>query len=115
MLLKSSTLIESLIAMILIMLVFGMSMQIFLSKGGIGTNHNRFQAIVLGENIYNKTIAGIPIKDGEMGTPSLTADRIIEPFKESSSLFLLTILVFDKDSILLFKKKELLKNYVLQK
>lgn len=112
--LKSSTLIETIIAMILIMLVFGLSMQVFLSKGGIGTNHNRFQAIILGESIYAKTIAGIPIKDEEMQTSSLTTNKTIEPYKKSSGLYVLTILVFDKDSTLLFKKEELIKTDVSQ-
>jgi len=109
--LKSSTLIESIIAMILIMLVMGMSMQVFLSKGGIGTNHNKFQAIILAENIYNKTISGETINDEDLQTATLNAEKTIETFKESSGLFVLTIQVYGKDSSLLFRKKELLMNY----
>ena len=113
--LKSSTLIESIIAMILIMLVLGLSMQVFLSKGGIGTNHNRFKACVLGNNIYNKTIAGLPLTDDDMQTASLTADKTVVPYKEAPGLMVLTIHVFDKDSTLLFTKKELIKSYVSHK
>ena len=86
-------------------------MQVFLSKGGTGTNHNRFQAIVLGESIYNKTIAGVPIPDEDMETPSLTASKTIEPYNESPGLFVLSIQVFGNDSALLYQKKELIKSY----
>lgn len=110
--LRASTLVETLVAMVIIMTVFGLSMMVFLNKGGADTNTLRFRASVMGENIYNKTMAGVAVDDDELKSAALVADRSVDLYQDFPGLYVLTINVFGRDSCLLFQKKELLKEWI---
>ena len=105
--LKSSTLVESIIAMIIIMMVMAMSFQVFLNKGGIGTNHRRLLAMILVENVYNKTLSGETLAEEDLVLNSITAQRTIEPYPGNSNLFVMEIKATDIDSTVLFCKTEI--------
>jgi|GEM_PF-463191 len=104
--LKASTLIEVIIAMIIIMTVFGIAMHIFFNLESYNGNRQRIRALLLMQSVYNETISEHTYDDNEIELGQLVVEKTVSEQNESGTLLLLEMAVRDKKSGLLILQQE---------
>ena len=107
--LKAATLIESLMAMIIIMLCLGIATMIYVNIMNADNNSLKLKAqLVLAEQAYQAKSSNTFLDDNTE-TETLLIEKKIEKYKQQDNLILLYLKAFDKNTKkLLAERKELI-------
>jgi hypothetical protein len=105
---KASTLIEVVVAMVIMFITFGLGMMIYHNVLKSGINLQNIKADHLSSQIVEETIKARSYFDEEMELQDLLVKKRIGPYQNNSSLLLLEIQVFSKDAKLLAETSQLI-------
>lgn len=106
--LVASTLIELIIAMIILMVVFGIALQIFLNVESYNGNRERSRALLLSNTVLNTAIATNSFVDTELEAGHLALSLHVSPYLRSRSLLLLDLLAVNKSSGIIVLHRQVL-------
>lgn len=106
--LKASTLIESLIAMIILVVCLGIGTMVFANVLNSGRERSVLHATLLADEEALKIKAQKNYLDGEENVGDWTLKRTVERYPETENLFLLSIAVIDNNHKIVFVRRELI-------
>jgi len=104
---KGSTLIEAIIAMLIVTITFAMAMVLMLSISKNSNNSIKTKAYLLTNQIYTQSKAENLYIDQEFDFENVIIKKTILPVKESEELFLLSITAWNKFNNKLVERTEI--------
>ena len=106
--LKAATLIESLVAMVIVMLCFGISAMIYVNVMNADNQRLKLSAHLLLNETAVLTKTGKNFLDREIKGERLDIKASFTKYRESSDLTLMTLTAVDKEGKLLGTRKEII-------
>lgn len=106
--LKASTLMESLVAMIVIMICFVIASMIYTNIINSTNNKLKLDASLLLKEIGIKAKEENNYLDEKFETENLVVQKSVTSYKNSGNLSLLTLIAFDKNGKKIAEQKELI-------
>lgn len=105
---KASTLLESLVAMVLIMICFGIAMMIYVNVMSSDNNRQKLSAQLLLNQVALEGKQEKKYLDEKIEAGNMTIQKTVAPYKEADNLSLLTLTAFDKNGKMIAQHKELI-------
>jgi competence protein ComGF len=106
---KSSTLIEALVAMVIIILVYAIGLTIFINVNKSNNNRLKIEAFLVLEDIVTNTKKEAKYIDEIYDLENLKIEKKITKYENNNSLNILQIKVLSKDNKLLAEHREIVK------
>ena len=106
--LKATTLAESLIAMVIIMLVFGIAVTIFANVSDSTMMHEKIRAEIILQDILLKTKAAKNFIDGETEINGIKIMKKVVPYSGAQGLSMITLTALNRNNKQIVKKSELI-------
>ena len=103
--LKASTLVETMVAMVIIMISFGVVITFLMNNPG-SKNRMRVNAYLHCEDVKSETKLKALFFDKEYDFDNMTIYKTIHDFKESKEIKILLIEAFTKDDRLIYESKD---------
>lgn len=105
---KASTLMETLIAMVVIVLCFSLGLLIYMNVVSSENRMQKFHANLLLKNIAAEVQKENEFIDVEIETDGLTVKQSIKKYESAENLFQLTLTAFDKKNRLIAAHREII-------
>jgi len=106
--LKASTLVESLIAMVILVVCLGIGTMVFTNVLNSDAERKKLHATLLANEEALKTKSEKMYLDGEEKNGDWTLKRTVQKYEGSENLFLLSIAVLDQDRKIIVVHRELI-------
>jgi Tfp pilus assembly protein PilV len=106
--LKASTLVESLIAMVILVVCLGIGTMVFTNVLTSDKERKRLHATLLANEEAAITKAQHTFLDSEEKAGDWTLKKTIEKYENTANLFLLSIAVLDNNNKIVYIRKELI-------
>ena len=106
--LKSSTLVETIIAMLIVTIAFSMAMVLMLNISKNSNNSLKTKAYILANDVLVKTKAEKTYFDQEFDYGNIIIKKTLTEYENNEELFQLKVLAFDSRNRKLFEQNELL-------
>lgn len=103
--LKGSTIIEALTAMVIISLIFGISLDLYLNIAQNDNNYLRYRAIVEMDRVYYKTLSEKNFNDDVTESDGITVEKKILPYTHASHVRILQCTARDRKERTLYEKR----------
>lgn len=107
--LKASTLIEALVAMIIIVVIYTIGLTIFINVNKANNNRLKIEAFLQLEDIVANTKKEARYLDETYDLNNMKIEKIITKYDNNNNLNLLQIKVLTKDNKLLAEHREVVK------
>jgi len=105
---RASTLVETIVAMLIITIVFSMAFLIFLNISKNSNNAIKTKAYFLASDILVKTISEKQYFDSDYNFGNVIIKRIVTEYHKNDELFQLNITAFDFKNHKLFEQNKLI-------
>ena len=105
--LKGSTLIESLVALILVMLAMGIAATVFTNVMSFSNYNAQSRAVILLNRISMETKKDKMYLDGTLTDKEFVIEKRVSPYNNSRDLSVLWLKAYDKKEKLIAERKEL--------
>lgn len=105
---RGSTLIETLVAMVIVVISFGSGMMVYLNVSGNSSTSKKSDACLVLQEVYHETMLQEDFFDENTETKGLTVEKKIEDYEGSDNLFVLRISVFSGEHKLLVDYREII-------
>ena len=106
--LRASTLIESIVAMVIITLLFGISFSILTSIAGRNNSQIKLKASFEAQRVISLCKSQHDFEDHEWKFEGLAVEKVIKSYHEYKDLRLIEVNVFNNDGKLLLRRHELI-------
>lgn len=106
--LKASTLMESLIAMVIMVVCLGVGTMIYTNVLDSDKQRNQLKALLIINEETNKVKAEKTYLDDEKQAGDWTIKRTVEKYEQTDNLYQLTFSVFDRDKKMIAVQHELI-------
>ena len=106
--LKATTLPESLIAMVIILLVFGIAISIFANVMDSSSIHEKIRAEIILQNLLVKTKTDKNFFDGEMEINGIRIIKKIASYSGAEGLSMISLTAFDRKNKQITERSELI-------
>lgn len=105
---KASTLVESIIAMLIVTIVFSMALVLMLNISKNSNNSLKTKAYILANDVLVKTKSEKSYLDQEFNYGNITIKKMLVEYENNEELFLLNISTYDLRNHKLFEQNELI-------
>jgi hypothetical protein len=106
---KASTLVESLVAMVIITVSMGFALLILSNISGKSNPLLKFKAYTEAQLVINTTRISNYINNEEWLKEGLTVEKFILPYKDYAGLRILEVKIYDNRHKLLIHRKEIIR------
>lgn len=106
---QASTLVETIVAMVIITVIFSIALLIIANIAGRKNPQLRFKAYSEAQNTINNSLSTADFEDEEWQEDGLFIEKRILRYKEYNDLRILDVSIYDNKNRLLVEKKELIK------
>lgn len=106
--LKASTLIEVIIAMVILLIIYSMVIITFLNFSGENNISNKTRAMLLLENVSNTTKSTLSFIDKEFSFGNIDVRQTILPYKGNDDLRILKLEVISNSGKTILSKNEII-------
>lgn len=106
--LKATTLIEALVAMVVVMLSFGIAVTIFANVTESSPLNEKIRVEVLLQELLAKTKIEKNFLDGEMQSNGIKVQKKVAPYAAARGLSILCLTAFDRNNKIIVERKELI-------
>jgi Tfp pilus assembly protein PilE len=106
--LKASTLMESLIAMVILVVCLGIGTMIYTNVIGSDRERKQLHALLLANKEAIAVKSERNYLDSESQVDDWTIKKTVEKYNETENLFLLSITVLDRDKKIISTRRELI-------
>lgn len=107
--LKGSTLIEVIVAMVIIMTVHAIALAIFINISGNNNNKIKMKAYLKMEEVWIKTVQESSYFDDEYDFDNIIIKKMISPYEQNKRLKVLQFQAFNMNGKLIIEKKQLIR------
>lgn len=95
---KASTLVETMVAMVLLCIVMGISMVIFLQSTSSSLNYEKVRASILVQNTIEETRSSFSFSDSEVEVENITLVKSVTPYEGQESLVQVEIVAINSEN-----------------
>lgn len=106
--LKASTLVESLIAMVILVVCLGVGTMIYTNVLSSDKERMQLHASLLADEEAIRVKSGKNYLDGEVKSGDWVLKKTVEKYEQTENLFLLAIAVLDRDKKIVLIRRELI-------
>jgi len=106
---KASTLVEALVAMVIILIIYGIGLTIFINVNKSSANRLKIEAYLQLEDIVAKTKKEARYLDETYDLENLKVEKKITKYDNNNSLNVLQIKILSKENKLLAEHREIIK------
>ncbi len=105
---KASSLLETIVAMVILVAVFTIAIMIFVNVTATGFNFQKIHANNLLKNLSRQTVKEMKLYDENLEVNNILVVKKVSKYQEQKGLFVLELSAFNKDSIKLAQRRELI-------
>lgn len=106
---RATTLIEAIIAMLIIVIAYGIGLMIFMNVSKSASSGLKLKATLQLESVLSQTKKDAKYLDEEIETDNLKIEKTVTKYEGNKSLNVLHIRVLSKDNKLLAEHREIIK------